>query len=86
MDETRRNLMKGMLTGGTLLALGIPSITQAVSINQSLSDKTQNCRLLLGNTQIGEMFFQGCLCCLCHLYQLPPSHIANSEIRRWTTA
>ena len=59
MDETRRNLMKGMLTWGTLLALGIPSITQAVSINQSLSDKTQNCRLLLGNTQIGEMFSRG---------------------------
>ena len=61
MDETRRNLMKGMLTGGTLLALGIPGITQAVSINQSLSDKTQNCRLLLGNTQIGEMFSRGAL-------------------------
>ncbi|RFC31411.1 MAG: hypothetical protein DID91_2727704135 [Candidatus Nitrotoga sp. MKT] len=59
MDETRRNLMKGMLTGGTLLALGIPGITQAVSINQSLSDKTRNCQLLLGNTRIGEMFSRG---------------------------
>lgn len=67
MDETRRNLMKGMLTRGTLLALGISGITQAASINQSLSNKTRNCQLLLGNTRIGEIFSRGA-CCLCHLY------------------
>ncbi|CAG1011870.1 hypothetical protein ANAEL_04290 [Anaerolineales bacterium] len=59
MDEARRNLMKGMLTGGTLLALGVPGITQAVPINQSVSDKTRNCHLLVANTRIGEMFSRG---------------------------
>lgn len=59
MDESRRNLIKGMLTGGTLLALGIPSITQAVSMNQSSSGKTRDCQLLLGNTFIDEAFARG---------------------------
>ncbi|MCC7091601.1 MAG: hypothetical protein IT524_06560 [Nitrosomonas sp.] len=59
MDETRRSFIKGMLTGGTLLALGIPTITQAMSINQTLSSNTQNCQLLLGNTPIDEAFAKG---------------------------
>ena len=59
MDETRRHLIKGMLTGGTLLAFGIPRITQAVAINQSLFGSTRNCQLLLGNTPIDEAFAKG---------------------------
>ncbi|SEF80160.1 hypothetical protein [Nitrosomonas ureae] len=59
MDETRRSLIKGMLTGGTLLAFGIPTVTQAVSISQTLSGGTHNCRLLLGNTPIDEAFAKG---------------------------
>ncbi|TXI19130.1 MAG: hypothetical protein E6Q62_04825 [Nitrosomonas sp.] len=59
MDETRRNLIKGMLTGGTLLALGIPGITQAASTTSTLSDNARNCHLLLGNTPIGEAFATG---------------------------
>ena len=42
MDETRRNLIKGMLTGGTLLALGIPGITQAASTASALSGHTRD--------------------------------------------
>ncbi|ALQ50982.1 hypothetical protein [Nitrosomonas ureae] len=59
MDETRRSLIKGMLTGGTLLAFGIPTVTQAVSIGQTLSDSARNCQLLLGNTPIDEAFAKG---------------------------
>lgn len=59
MDETRRSLIKGMLTGGTLLAFGIPTVTQAVSLSQTLSGGTRNCRLLLGNTPIDEAFAKG---------------------------
>src|SRR5690606_27205734 len=59
MDETRRSLIKGMLTGGTLLAFGIPSIIQATSISQTPSGSTQNYQLLLGNTPIDEAFAKG---------------------------
>jgi len=59
MDETRRSLIKGMLTGGTLLAFGIPTVTQAVSISQTFSGDAHNCRLLLGNTPIDEAFAKG---------------------------
>lgn len=59
MDETRRSLIKGMLTGGTLLAFGIPTVTQAVPISQTLSGSTRNCQLLLGNTPIDEAFARG---------------------------
>ncbi|MDO8895394.1 hypothetical protein [Nitrosomonas sp.] len=59
MDETRRSLIKGMLTGGTLLAFGIPTVTQAVSLSQTLSGSTQNYQLLLGNTPIDEAFAKG---------------------------
>ncbi|MDC8445756.1 MAG: hypothetical protein LV471_07500 [Nitrosomonas sp.] len=59
MDETRRSLIKGMLTGGTLLAFGVPAVTQATSISQTLFNSTQNCQLLLGNTPIDEAFAKG---------------------------
>lgn len=59
MEKNRRNFMKGMLTGGTLLAFGIPGITQAVSICQPSSGKTGNCQLLLGNTPAGGAFSRG---------------------------
>jgi hypothetical protein len=59
MDETRRSLIKGMLTGGTLLAFGIPTVTQAVSLSQTLSGSTQSYQLLLGNTPIDEAFAKG---------------------------
>ena len=71
MDETRRSLIKGMLTGGTLLAFGIPRITEAVSTNQSLSGNTRNCQLLLGKTPIGEAFAKGAqaACASCNSYR-----------------
>lgn len=59
MDETRRNLIKGMLTGGTLLAFGIPTVTQATSNSQTLPGSSQQCQLLLGNTPIDEAFARG---------------------------
>ncbi|SDZ01187.1 hypothetical protein [Nitrosomonas sp. Nm33] len=59
MDETRRSLIKGMLTGGTLLAFGIPRIAEAVPISQTLAGSMRNCRLLLGNTPIDEAFAKG---------------------------
>lgn len=59
MDETRRNLIKGMLSGGTLLAFGIPGISQAVSTSRFSTGSAQNCQLLLGNTPIGDAFARG---------------------------
>lgn len=70
MDETRRSLIKGMLTGGTLLALGIPTVTQAMSISQALSDNARNCQLLLGNTLIDEAFASGAqAACVSYIHQ-----------------
>ncbi|MBL8496418.1 hypothetical protein ABF87_04925 [Nitrosomonas sp. JL21] len=66
MDETRRNLIKGMLSGGTLLALGIPGITQAASATPILPDNARNCHLLLGNTLIGEAFATGARAACAH--------------------
>ncbi|MER0171558.1 MAG: hypothetical protein DU489_13335 [Nitrosomonas sp.] len=59
MDEKRRILIKGMVTGGTMLAFGIPTIAQAASISQTLSGSTRNCQLLLGNTSIDKAFAKG---------------------------
>lgn len=59
MDETRRSFIKGMLTGGTLLAFGIPTVTQALSTSQIPSGNMHNCHLLLGNTPIDEAFAKG---------------------------
>ncbi|SFN24863.1 hypothetical protein SAMN05421863_11561 [Nitrosomonas communis] len=38
---------------------GIPKITEALSLNPSLSESTQNCQLLLGSTPIDEAFAKG---------------------------
>lgn len=59
MDETRRHLIKGILTGGTLMALGIPRITQAAPINQLLLGSTRNCQLLMGATPLDKAFAKG---------------------------
>lgn len=59
MDEARRSLIKGMFTGGTWLALGLPSIVPATPTNQPTAGKVQNYRLLLGNTTINEAFNSG---------------------------
>lgn len=61
MDETRRNLIKGMFTSGTLLALGIPSIASAAAINPPYMGKIRHCQLLLleNNTPINEAFISG---------------------------
>ncbi|HET7062008.1 MAG TPA: twin-arginine translocation signal domain-containing protein, partial [Nitrosospira sp.] len=58
MDETRRNFMKGAVTGGALLALGIPPINPA-SAAEPLSNTTRSFRLLLGNTQFDKIFADG---------------------------
>lgn len=58
MDETRRNFMKGAVTGGALLALGIPAIKPA-SAAEPLSNTTRSFRLLLGNTQFDNVFADG---------------------------
>lgn len=77
MDETRRSLIKGMLTGGTLLAFGIPAVTQAVSISQTLSGSIQDCQLLLGNTPIDEAFARGAQAACTRLDTLPAFQFAD---------
>ena len=59
MDKTRRNLIKGMLTSGTLLALGVPGMAPAIIVNPSASGSISPSRLLLGNTPISEVFIKG---------------------------
>lgn len=59
MDKTRRNLIKGMLTGGTLLALGVPGMAPAIIVNPAASGSIRPSRLLLGNTPISEVFIKG---------------------------
>ncbi|MEO8992288.1 MAG: hypothetical protein ABI284_06505 [Nitrosospira sp.] len=54
MDVNRRNLMKGALTGGTLLALGIPA--GAFAIPQG---RVERFGLLLGNTPVDAAFAAG---------------------------
>ncbi len=55
MDNNRRNLMKGMLTGGTLLALGVPPGALA----SAPADKTKRCGLLLENSNTHAEFAAG---------------------------
>lgn len=55
MEIDRRSLMKGMLAGGALLALGAPPWTFA---NQCPRRPTQ-CSLLLGGTSADDMFASG---------------------------
>jgi len=58
MDKTRRNLMKGAVTGGALLALGIPAINPAFA-TQPLPNTIGSFRLLLGNTGFDNVFAEG---------------------------
>src|SRR5690348_1942637 len=58
MDETRRNFMKGAVTGGALLALGIPPINSAMAA-QPQSNTIRSFHLLLGNTGLDNVFADG---------------------------
>ncbi|MBS0586930.1 MAG: hypothetical protein JSS37_03010 [Proteobacteria bacterium] len=80
MDEKRRILIKGMLTGGTLLAFGIPTITQAASINPARSDSARNCHLLLGNTPISEAFATGAQAACAHYGHSGQGALATSQL------
>jgi len=55
MDVNRRSLMKGMLTGGALLALGVPSWAFA----DSPARRPTHCMLLLGGTRADDVFASG---------------------------
>lgn len=55
MDVNRRNLMKGVLTGGTLLALGIPPGAFA----SAPAGRAGRFGLLLGNTPVDAAFAAG---------------------------
>ena len=55
MDVNRRNLMKGVLTGGTLLALGIPPGALA----SAPAGRAGRFGLLLGNTRVDAEFTAG---------------------------
>jgi hypothetical protein len=55
MDVNRRNLMKGVLTGGTLLALGIPPGAFA----SAPVGRAERFGLLLGNTGVDAAFAAG---------------------------
>ena len=55
MDVHRRNLMKGLVTGGTLLALGMP--LQALA--NATAGSVRKFGLLLGNTPVDAAFAAG---------------------------
>ncbi|PTQ80015.1 hypothetical protein C8R21_12054 [Nitrosospira multiformis] len=55
MDVRRRNLMKGLVTGGTLLALGIPPRVFA----STTAGSVRKFGLLLGNTPVDAAFAAG---------------------------
>ncbi|ABB74779.1 hypothetical protein SAMN05216403_1277 [Nitrosospira multiformis ATCC 25196] len=55
MDVRRRNLMKGLVTGGTLLALGIPPRVFA----SAMAGSVRKFGLLLGNTPADAAFAAG---------------------------
>lgn len=59
MDANRRNLMKGILAGGTLATLGMPRFTAAGIMPTRDRIKTRNCTLLLGNTRVDDAFAKG---------------------------
>ncbi len=59
MDHDRRNLMKGVLTGGTLLALGLPGMAQAAYTGAIRAGRRRDCILLLGHTWADAAFAQG---------------------------
>lgn len=56
MDVNRRNLMKGVLTGSTLLAMGIPP---AAFASAPPAGKAAKFGLLLGNTRVDAAFAAG---------------------------
>ncbi|MGH8762894.1 MAG: hypothetical protein ACREUR_06630 [Nitrosospira sp.] len=58
MDVNRRNLMKGVLTGGTLLALGIPGISSGAFAGTP-ARTAGRFGLLLGNTRVDAEFAAG---------------------------
>ncbi|MDE2387643.1 MAG: hypothetical protein KGN35_00930 [Betaproteobacteria bacterium] len=80
MDEKRRILIKGMLTGGTLLAFGIPTIAQAASTNPVRSDSARNCHLLLGNAPISEAFATGAQAACAHYGHSGQGALATSQL------
>ncbi len=55
MDIDRRNLMKGLLAGGALLALGTPAWTFAEEPNRT----AKRCLLFLGDNYVDERFANG---------------------------
>ena len=55
MKIDRRTLMKGMLAGGGVLALGVPQSTFASSPNR----RAGHCVLLLGDTRVDSAFLKG---------------------------
>lgn len=55
MDIDRRNLMKGLLAGGALLALGTPSWTFA----DEPARKAKRCLLFLGDNNVDGLFANG---------------------------
>lgn len=55
MEIDRRNLMKGLLAGGALLALGTPSWTFAEEPNRT----AKRCRLFLGGANVDGRFANG---------------------------
>ncbi len=59
MDVKRRNLMKGILAGGTLATFGIPRFTTAGITSAPGSGKARSCALLLGNTRVDDAFAKG---------------------------
>lgn len=58
MDHDRRNLMKGMLTGGSLLALGMPGAAHARYTPPAIGEGRRYA-LLLGNTTVDAAFAKG---------------------------
>lgn len=57
MNKTRRTLLKGMLSGGTLLAFGIPTAMSATKQIQPFN--MRQCQLLLGDGFVGQAFLRG---------------------------
>jgi hypothetical protein len=55
MEIDRRNLMKGLLAGGALLALGTPSWTFA----EEPARKAKRCLLFLGDSNVDDRFANG---------------------------
>lgn len=59
MNVNRRNLMKGILAGGTLATLGIPRYATSGITQPNHTAKVKACSLLLGGTRVDETFARG---------------------------